>query len=154
MNGQRNQPQYPGANRGPGRDREEFAPLPAPEKIKSFMARDDNAAEMVRETEALGRRLQQAYVTTSQIRNAYGSMKKMELAGWEGNKTLRQLLLMKPRLAYAASRQKGVGDLKTVLSHAIDAVAEAPEAERAERFGRFCQFFEAILAYHKAAGGK
>ncbi len=118
------------------------------------MARDDTAADMVRETEALGRRLQENYVTTSQIRNAYGSMKKMELAGWEGDRTLRQLLLMKPRLAYAASRQKGVGDLKTVLSHAIDAVADAPEAERAARFGRFCQFFEAILAYHKAAGGK
>ncbi|MBI5018180.1 MAG: type III-A CRISPR-associated protein Csm2 [Deltaproteobacteria bacterium] len=139
---------------GGGRGRDDVAPLPTAEKIKSFMARDDSAADMVHETEALGRRLQQNYVTTSQIRNAYGSMKKMEMAGWEGDKTLRQLLLMKPRLAYAASRQKGVGDLKTVLSHAIDAVAEAPEAQRPARFERFCQFFEAILAYHKAAGGK
>lgn len=154
MNVQRPQGQHQDRNRGYGRDREPAAPLPKPETVKSFIARDDTAADMVREAESLGLRLQQNHVTTSQIRNAYGSMKKMEMAGWEGSKTLRQLLLMKPRLAYAASRQKGVADLKTVLSHAIDAVAEAPEAERPDRFGRFCQFFEAILAYHKAAGGK
>lgn len=153
MNGQRPQGQYQGGNRGYGRDHGPAAPLPQPETIKSFIARDDTAAAMVREAESLGGRLQQRKATTSQIRNAYGSMKKMEMAGWEGSKTLRQLLLMKPRLAYAAKRQEAVADLKTVLFHAIDAVEEAPEAERSERFKRFCQFFEAILAYHKAAGG-
>jgi CRISPR/Cas system CSM-associated protein Csm2 small subunit len=36
-----------------------------------------------------------------------------------------------------------------VLSHAIDAVDSD-----ASKFSRFADLFEAILAYHKAAGGK
>lgn len=90
-------------------------------------------------------------ITTTQIRNAYGTMKKleMEMINWDVRK-LHQLQLLKPRLAYAAGRHKGTGvkDLKTVISKAIDCV------DNQETFIRFCQFFEAIVAYHKGHGGE
>ncbi len=92
-------------------------------------------------------------LSTSQIRNVFGSVKRMEMAG-EVN--LPELLLLKPKLAYAA-RRRNDGDmesLKNEICGAIDAVDAAPPAERQERFRRFCQGFEAILAYHRAHGGK
>ena len=125
-----------------------------PAKIQSFITQDASANAMVEFAEALGKHLQEKKVTTSQIRNAYGNMKKLEMAGWHGNRTQREILLLKPRLAYAAGRQQdraakeGLENLRQVMDSAIDAVNEE------ESFKRFCQFFEAIIAYHKAAGGK
>jgi len=92
-------------------------------------------------------------VTTSQIRNVYGTVKKLEMKvsmnGWK-DETRSQLLLLKPLLAYAAGRhEKGMIPLKDVISKAIDCVTEDEKT-----FKRFCQFFEAIIAYHKANGGK
>ncbi len=87
-------------------------------------------------------------VTTSQIRNVYGTVKKLEMTGWN-DETARRLLLLKPLMAYAAGRHGGgVKELEQVISQAIDQVSNA------NTFKRFCQFFEAIIAYHKANGGK
>lgn len=115
-------------------------------EIKSYITEEGTAKQMVQYAERIGEELKD--VSTSQIRNAYGNMKKLEMSGWN-NRTRREVLLLKPRLAYAAGRHgKGLHQLKKVMDHAIDAVAD--EAS----FRRFCQFFEAIVAYHKAAGGK
>ncbi len=119
-----------------------------PEIIQSYITKDDTAEKMVKDAEKLGNYLKENKVTTSQIRNAYGNMKKLEMSGWN-NRTRREVLLLKPRLAYAAGRHgNGLTQLKKVMDSAIDAVSD--EAS----FQRFCQFFEAIVAYHKAAGGK
>lgn len=102
---------------------------------------------LVQIAEGLGPRLQQGRLTTSQIRNIYGMVKQMEMRGFDAN----EFVLLKPKLAYAAARAdtQGARELKDVLTWAIDEVGN-DEA----RFGRFVDFFEAILAYHKAAGGK
>ena len=133
--------------------RESSAPIP--QTIKSYIVRDDTAKDMVQYAQRLGEELKQENVTTSQIRNAYGKMKKLEMAGWEDARTQREVLLLKPRLAYAAGRhgdkrrdQQGLYRLQKVMNEAIDSVTDK------ESFQRFCQFFEAIVAYHKAAGGK
>ena len=115
-------------------------------KVKSFIVKDSTTKEMVIFAEKFGKENHHK-VTTSQIRNAYGSMKKLEMSGW-GSQTQRELILLKPRLAYAADRHKRLEKLKNILHSAIDAVSD--EAS----FRRFCQFLEAIVAYHKAAGGK
>ncbi|OUD14218.1 type III-A CRISPR-associated protein Csm2 [Thioflexithrix psekupsensis] len=104
------------------------------------------AKKLVDRAEYLGKSMADNRVTTTQIRNVYGTMKKLEMLGWN-NRTARELWLMKPRLAYAAKRQKNVEELKTTISEAIDCVNDA------ESFKRFCQFFEAIVAYHRAHGG-
>jgi CRISPR-associated protein Csm2 len=89
-------------------------------------------------------------LTTAQIRNVFGSVKKMEMAGFN-DQTIKQLILLKPKLAYAAGKpgkKKGTEELRDVLTPAIDYVTDE------DTFVNFCNFFEAILAYHRAAGGK
>lgn len=89
-------------------------------------------------------------LTKSQIRNIFNSVKQIEMHGFKGNES--KFLLIKPKLAYASSRPgktKGTEELRDKLSVAIDFVGDSQE-----RFENFCNFFEAILAYHRAAGGK
>jgi CRISPR-associated protein Csm2 len=102
---------------------------------------------LVQVAERLGPHLQQGRLTTSQIRNIYGTVKQMEMRGFDAN----EFVLLKPKLAYAAARAntQGARVLKDVLSCAIDEVGD----DRT-KFTRFVDFFEAILAYHKAAGGR
>jgi CRISPR-associated protein Csm2 len=102
---------------------------------------------LVEMAEELGPRLQRGRLTVSQIRNVYGMVKQMEMRGFDAN----EFVLLKPKLAYAAARAnaEGVRELKEVLSWAIDEV-DTDE----NKFARFVDFFEAILAYHKAAGGR
>lgn len=102
---------------------------------------------LVEAAEGLGPRLKQGNLSTSQIRNVYGFVKQLELRGFDP----AQLMLLKPKLAYAAARaeNEGARELRDVLSWAIDEVNEDPE-----KFRRFVDFFEAVLAYHKAAGGR
>ncbi len=123
--------------------------VPMKEHTQRYIQEEKSAAEMIKACEGFGQYLKNNRVSTSQLRNAYGSMKKLEMTGW--NKTTqRQLLLIKPRLAYAAGRHgAGMEDLSNVVGYGIDAVGESEE-----NFKRFCQFFEAIVAYFKAAGGK
>jgi CRISPR-associated protein Csm2 len=120
--------------------------LPDNPTIKKIIEGDTK--ELVEVAEKLGKDLKSKDLTTSQIRNVFGSVKKMEMRGFKG----KELLLLKPKLAYAASRpgsKPGTKDLRGILSTAIDYVGDSQEY-----FENFCNFFEAILAYHRAAGGK
>ena len=58
------------------------------------------------------------------------------------------IVLLKPKLAYAAARQRAAKPLSSVMSAAIDQVHSL------EDFERLVQFIESIIAYHKAAGGR
>jgi CRISPR-associated protein Csm2 len=101
---------------------------------------------LVKEAEQRGKQLARD-LTTSQIRNIYGAVKKMQM---KGELDSHKLLMLKPKLAYAAKRHGGgVNTLKDVLTQAIDLVGND-----SKNFNRFVDFFEAILAYHKAYGGK
>lgn len=101
---------------------------------------------LVKAAERHGRQLAQNQLTTSQIRNIYSAVKKMQM---KGKLDTHKLLMLKPKLAYAAKRHGGgVNTLKDVLTQAIDLVGND-----SENFNRFVDFFEAILAYHRAHGG-
>ena len=101
---------------------------------------------LVKEAEQQGQQLARN-LTTSQIRNIYGAVKKMQMKG--GELDTHKLLMLKPKLAYAAKRHGGgVDTLKEVLTQAIDLVGND-----SKKFNRFVDFFEAILAYHKFYGG-
>jgi len=102
---------------------------------------------LVQMAEGLGQSLQQGHLTTSQIRNIYGTVKQMEMRGFNPG----EFVLLKPKLAYAAARADtpGARELKDVLTWAIDEVGDDET-----KFARFVDFFEAILAYHKAYGGR
>ena len=100
---------------------------------------------LVKEAEQRGQQLARN-LTTSQIRNIYSAVKKMQM---KGELDTHKLLMLKPKLAYAAKRHGGgVDTLKDVLTQAIDLVGND-----SKKFNRFVDFFEAILAYHKAYGG-
>jgi CRISPR-associated protein Csm2 len=58
------------------------------------------------------------------------------------------VVLLKPKLAYAAARQKAAKPMSDVMSPAIDKVRST------EDFERLVQLIESIIAYHKAEGGK
>ena len=121
------------------------------EEIESFIQKDETAKQMVKYADDLAKEIFRD-VSTSQIRNAYGTVKKLEMQSVFDNKAYRELLLLKPKLAYArgrSSKKETFKKLEDALSAAIDAV----DVKDSETFKRFCNFFEAILAYHKAHGG-
>ncbi len=120
---------------------------------------DGDAEELVKQADTLGKQLVKP-LTTSQIRNIFGTVRRIAM-NWPENaseeqarRAHRDLLLLKPKLAYQAKREgerkgRGVEMLRQVLDPAIDLVEG-----RRERFQNFVDFFEAILAYHKAYGGR
>jgi len=96
-------------------------------------------------------------LSTRQIRNIFGEVKRIETEVKHKKTSMQQiseyirksLTLLKPRLAYAAGRHGGaVRSLRDVLVTAIDEVDNNPD-----KFRNFVNFFEAILAYHREAGG-
>lgn len=115
-----------------------------------------NTELLVTKAEAIGKDLVNNGLTKAQIRNIFGSVRQIELS-WsrrstepkEADEAMRQLLLIKPRLAYQAKREPSVEELKNILTPAIDLV----KGNR-ENFQRFVDFFEAIVAYHTASGAK
>lgn len=121
---------------------------------------DDNARTTVEEAEKLGKELSRQ-LSTSQIRNIFGTVRRIEM-NWPAAPTdeagqraaaqaYRELQLLKPKMAYQARREggRGVQVLTEVLTDAIDLVGNDRQ-----HFQHFVDFFEAILAYHKAHGGR
>jgi CRISPR-associated protein Csm2 len=128
-----------------------------PQKVRDIILKDDTQT-LVAEAEQFGRALADNRLTKSQIRGIFGAAREIE-ANWTSEKDspvcLRRLLLLQPRLAYQAARQRAVEPLRDVLTEAIRATASSSDAkEQSDRFRRFMDLFEAILAYHTAAGGR
>ena len=133
--------------------RDEKPPAQAPiaqEMLRRIITDKSAAQELVREAERLGQVLAKP-LTTSQIRSLFSEVRQIQ-ADWQHNaeRAHRRLILLKPKMAYRAKKEAGEGvkTLVAVLSPAVDLV----EGD-AENFRRFVEFFEAILAYHKAHGG-
>ena len=135
---------------------------------------------LVRKAEEVGEILVKNHrLTTSQIRNIFGTVRRIEM-DWlspdqindtakqqagepEQNKlqerqirARREFILLLPRLAYQAQKERGRGvqALSEELDPAMRMVIDAQEPQDAyNRFRNFVDFFEAILAYHRAFGG-
>ena len=88
-------------------------------------------------------------LTNSKIRNVYGEIKRIQMGGFEKNKS--SFYLLRPKVAYAVGRDKnnvGLNLFKEVFDEAVKYVKDD------RTFHNFCNLMEAILAYHKAHGGK
>lgn len=109
--------------------------------------------EAVDYTEKLGEKLADTRFTTSQFRNFYGELKRIQLKGIQSN--ISAFHLLKPKLAYAAKRagKSGAELFKKEIIIVMEAVEIDNEGFEA-RFNNFCDLIEAILAFHKAFGGK
>ena len=113
------------------------------ECVKSgFNSKVDKSAE------EFAKHLKDNDLTTTKIRGIYGTVKKMEMSQKldEG-----ELMRLKPRLAYDAKRGKhGNKDLKDILTVGILEVVKNDSIDGFVKFKNFANFFEAVLAYHKA----
>jgi len=117
--------------------------------------KDGPTPSLLQETENFGMSLVQQKLTTSQIRQVFSKLKNIEAKGFQTQRT--EFMMLKPFIAYAAGRQKSVAGLqafKEKISSAIDAVFDGDQESEQIRFHNFCKLFEALLAYHRAHGGK
>lgn len=128
---------------------------------------DGDISKLVTNAQQIGTDLAQR-LTTSQIRNVFGEVRQIEMS-WprhrdkmsqedrtKADNAYRRAVLLRPKLAYQARKERGDGvkDLKEVLDPCLEQIQKATDhATRRLYFERFVDFFEAILAYHKSAGG-
>jgi CRISPR-associated protein Csm2 len=127
-------------------------------RLKEIIEEGNNES-LVEQARIVGETLARQ-LTSSQIRSIFGSVRRIEL-DWQDPKlnpdparvrqAQREFALLLPRLAYQARRERGRGveDLSAVLTPALRMVERDHQ-----RFRNFVDFFEAILAYHKAYGGQ
>jgi CRISPR-associated protein Csm2 len=104
--------------------------------------------------EFFGRYLVSLDLSTSQIRNVFGEIKRLQQSQ---KLDQNHLLMIKPRLVYSTERKgtKGSKKFREVIEKAFDMVIQArDEKQKITRFENFANFFEAILAYHRSFGGK
>lgn len=106
-------------------------------------------SDMVRYSENAGEFMAKNGLTNSKIRSIYGEIKRIQMGKYEEEKAA--FLLLRPKVAYAHGRDSnniGLTLFKRIFDDAANYVTDQ------KSFNNFCNFFEAILAYHKAFGGK
>lgn len=114
--------------------------------LKTYPIRD-----LVKHAEKFGPYLKQQGLETNQVRKFLDAVNRLkaDLAETgEFAKVETEVVMLKPKLAYAAARQRAAKPLNEVMSAAIDKVHSK------EDFERLVQLVESIIAYHKAEGGK
>lgn len=137
-------------------------PVPS-DSLKSII-QDGDAQELVKQAEKLGQKFgrktgRESPVTTNQIRAIFGTVRQIEM-NWpilddkgKKDRAERSLMLLKPKVVYRAARERTNQELKEfaqVVTDCIDLVL-ASGGDTRQRFGYFVDFFEAMMAYHKAA---
>ncbi len=148
---------------------EKFQRRPAEDKLavaKVFLAEHPfkkewisigSDAEMIAFSEQVGGFLAKGgpeqQLSTSQIRNIFGEIKRIQLKGLSDPAALASFMLLKPKVAYAEGRKQNQG-IFVFRRYFDSAWATVLENDRGRRFENFCYLLEAILAYHKANGGK
>ena len=105
--------------------------------------------ELVQFAEKIGKAMADGGLTNSKIRSIYGEIKRIQSGEFEKLKS--SFYLLKPKVAYALGRDKnnkGLQLFKAVFDKCYTDVKDK------QTYENFCNFIEAILAYHKAFGGK
>jgi CRISPR-associated protein Csm2 len=88
-------------------------------------------------------------LTNSKIRSVYGEIKRIQMGDFDKEKSA--FYLLKPKVAYALGRDERNNGL--ILFKRIFDLSSANVTNQ-KSYQNFCNFMEAILAYHKANGGK
>jgi CRISPR-associated protein Csm2 len=95
-----------------------------------------------------GKKIKDGGLTTSQIRNVFGEMRRIQMYGYDNQKT--SFILLKPKLAYAVKRNENNG-LKDFFKF-FDIAYKSVDSK--DHFKNMMDLTEAVLAYHKFHGGK
>lgn len=107
--------------------------------------------DLVKHTEAFGSHLERNQLKTNQVRKFLDAVNRIKAdlpEDGDFSKIETDVVLLKPKLAYAAARQPAAKPLSDVMSAAIEKVHSIKD------FERLVQFLESTIAYHKASGGK
>lgn len=124
--------------------------------VPTIMTADTNGEKLVNFAQEIATKLVHDNLNRAQIRGIFTEVRKLE-AMWDAHpvEAIRRLNMLKPKLDYQTARIPAVKTLKDVLTQAIDEVNKATtDEERNRRFRVFMDLFEAILAYHRAQGGR
>ena len=105
-------------------------------------------ADLVKYAESAGCFMAKNGLTNSKIRSIYGEIKRIQMGVFEKEKA--SLNLLKPKVAYAYGRDKNEG--LRLFKKIFD--RSSMDVSNQKSYQNFCGFIEAILAYHKAFGGK
>lgn len=128
---------------------EQDVPAPKMELYRSSWIKNEADEKLIEFAEACGKYLAKNRLTNSKIRSIYGEIKRIQMGDFEKEKAA--FYLLKPKVAYALGREpKNVGlqCFKTIFDKVAADVSDQ------KSYINFCNFFEAVLAYHKAYGGK
>lgn len=116
----------------------------APSEINDYAA---DAAKIFANTDKL---------KTAQLRNFYASLTKMRTnyrKSFNYKDIEMDMVMLKPKLAYAAGRQKAVRNhFYEFMKNAIDGTANATDQHKAVI--NFFLLVESVVAYHKFYGGE
>ncbi|MFM7885798.1 MAG: type III-A CRISPR-associated protein Csm2 [Pseudanabaena sp.] len=117
---------------------------------KKSTLKDYPIRKMVDQSAQFGAELKRQRLETNQIRKFLDAINRLKskLVRSQFSEIEAEIVLLKPKLAYAAARQNVVKPLNKVMSAAIDKVESKAD------FERLVNLVESIIAYHKEAGGK
>ncbi|BBM69611.1 type III-A CRISPR-associated protein Csm2 [Rhodothermus marinus] len=105
----------------------------------------------------MGRKYAEKEIKTAQVRNVFAHINRMRTR-LRRNRSVspeiikRDLVMLKPRLAYAGGRQEKVRPMSEDLRQVVNAVLNSQSFEKALQ--NFFDLVEGIVAYHKFYGGK
>jgi CRISPR-associated protein Csm2 len=118
-----------------------------------------DVSAIVQKAENMALQFTRDKLKTNQIRNFYSAITRMradyeqsdEGKGYEKVKT--QLIMLKPKLAYAAGRQTAVrANFYPFMASAIQSIEGADD--KAKCIENFFLLVESVVAYHKFHGGE
>lgn len=158
-----NQPRQGGGNQGGGnrgndsggyrRESIVYDFNPWNPKIKAWVGNEINK-ETILFADDFGKFAATNGLTTSQIRIAFGELRKIQMNGFKDEKT--SFIMLKAKLAYAVKRhdKPGLSEFYKLFSTAYDVVDTNNIEIGTKQFDNLLQIIEAVLAYHKFHGGK
>jgi len=125
----------------------------------------NDLADLILQAEERAKQFTNDKLKTNQIRNFYSAITRLrtesdqEPLDEDGQKAKQfseniqtQLVMLKPKLAYAAGRQTAVrANFYPFMKSAIDGVINSKRDTKA--LGKFFALVESVVAYHKFFGG-
>lgn len=91
-------------------------------------------------------------LSTSQVRNFFGEMRRIQLKGFKENQTA--FFMLRPKLAYSVARAEVNVTNPKIKEFALVAGELMKVVNDEASYNNFVSFMEAIVAYHKYHGGK
>jgi CRISPR-associated protein Csm2 len=126
-----------------------------PGTLKEYKAKD-----LVKHSEYIGNLLKKYELKTNQIRKFLDAIKRLKariIRGETYKDIDSDIIFLKPKIAYAVARKKQEMKRNETINPAQELgkvlVAAIDKTESSEDFNQLIELIEAIVAYHKAAGG-